>query len=54
MSHGNAPALTMQQAAAVRAKVRLRRTLTNKAIARDMKISHHTVAKYARGIRWGG
>jgi len=54
MSHGNVPALSRQQAAAVRDKVRLRRTLTNKAIARDLKISHHTVAKYARGIRLGG
>lgn len=53
MSRGNVPALTRTQAAYVRSCVRIRRTMTNKAIAAKLGISMHTVTKYASGRRQG-
>lgn len=53
MSRGNVPSLTRTQAAYVRSCVRMRRSMTNKAIAAKLGISAHTVTKYASGKRVG-
>lgn len=53
MSRGNVPVLTRTQATYVRSCVRIRRQMTNKAIAAKLGVSLHTVAKYASGRRVG-
>ncbi len=53
MSNGRIPCLTADQARYVRSCIRIRRSLTNKAIARKLGVSESTVNKYGHGLRKG-
>jgi predicted transcriptional regulator len=53
MSKGNVPCLTAELGRYIQKCVRLRRKLTNGALAQRLGVSKSTVVKYANGSRKG-
>lgn len=49
----NEPLLPPAKAAYVRCMYKLRRRLTDKALARELGVSRSTVQRYGRGVRGG-